>query len=156
VTEQRYVLGGRAYTYIAGSTIRHRHYLEGLLARHGLTEMTLRDGESPETFARRTLSEIKESGAGYQLLAGFLVDEGTPHKAWRPAMAERIAEQVADLDSDEDAALVDSLLMELLIEFFVQGLTSLWRSRKSGSAAGQPAVNEPHNEEPSTQVDGQN
>jgi len=129
--KELHTIGGVVYAPITASTINHDVWLMGLIHESGLSEATVLEGESPESWSKRFMYELMASGKAVRILGGLLVPEDIGSDGWTPEVAGKTSEHLGSLTSEADKAAVFGILLTTLLSFFELGLISLWSTRKS-------------------------
>lgn len=126
-----YDLGGRKFAVLGVSTLGHDIWFRALRRTAGLVDLVQGEGERAADFVERILDQLAASGKTFQFLGGLLVPEGTGPEGWTPELAEDTGRFIAGLTGEKDKAQVRMLISQVAIDFFVNGMTSLWRSASS-------------------------
>lgn len=137
-------LGGRIFRALQEGTVLHDLHFRKLIAKSGLSRVTIRAGEDPDHFARRLLDELLAAGVVLEIIGCLIIPVGMSDEEWTPELASETARFVGSLRSDADKASVDQLVVSILIDFFARGYASLWTSPT-------PSEEEHRPDEPQTQ-----
>jgi hypothetical protein len=143
---ERYVLGGRAFVPIGGSTVEHDFRFDALCEQAGLNDFHMLEGEEAGAYADRLLRKVLEKEQVLHLLSCLIVPEPVdagdkePGESWTPDLARESAHFLGSLRSPEDKAQVRSLVLSLLIAFFPFGMRSLRTSATSFDPTRHPAT----------------
>ena len=165
VKSQKIVLAGREFLPVGVGTLEHDIEFLRLLGEAGLSDPTMREGETPEEYGWRLMQSVVASGALPPLLAclvvpaelvrepargvwGFVLDLFGANRAhrssgWTPEVQARTTEFLKGLETPEDKGLAYQLTMELLFPFLKAGLGLFAGSpRSSATETKAPASSE--------------
>ena len=124
-------IGGRTFVPVSNSTIEHDFWLMAHIRGAGLNRIAIGEGEAPEDFAVRMLSEVISSGRIFPILGGLFLPEKISSLNWTPEVADETAAFLKRISDPDDKGLIQQQVISLLLSFFQSGLASLTISRKS-------------------------
>lgn len=133
---QTLTLGGREIQAIEAQnnelTIEQDIFVMNAVKRSGIGPITMHEGESPEDFVDRLLTDLVLSGAFFPILAAFLVFEGeewSVDKSQRDAMVAFLR----GLREPDDKAKMRGMIATLMLGFLRGGLSSGATSQSSSA-----------------------
>lgn len=116
-------------------TVAQDLYLQRLIRATGLDRTLPAEDEPPAAYLVRLQAALADSGKAVQLIAGYLLPQGTSERDWTEALAAETARHILGCDTREDRDQVASLALDCVFGFFRQGLERLARSRASFAEA---------------------
>jgi hypothetical protein len=139
------VIEGRAFKPMKNGTFAHDIWLMQRARASGLADIQISATETEDQFVERLAAKAWESGAMLELLAGTLIPEELEASDWTPELAKTVAQFFANVTDEQSKATLRSQIGGLLFLFFMDALSSLQTSRKSGEVtnpAGERQGNE--------------
>lgn len=140
-----FMLGGKPFRAIDFDrrTALIDHYLMSTIRRLGLDKVVPMDGEDDKAYLIRVQAAIIDSGRVQDLIAGFIVPDGTSERQWTPELARKTSKHIALCDTQDDRELILDLSIEAVFAFFVQGAERLKRFLVYSQAMETAAVQAP-------------
>lgn len=138
-------LGGRRFTRLVDSTVRHDFWLMSQARKAGLNRIEAKPGTTVEDFVDEILGRLMDSDMTFILLGGLLVPEGLDMKSWTPAVAADVTAHLEQLTESVDKETIKPLTASMLIGFFQSGIASLKISQgflKEGNGGNDPETSE--------------
>jgi hypothetical protein len=123
-------ISGREFKAVTDSTLEHDMWTVQQLDRSGVRNIVMEDGESPDEFVSRMLTQLMVSGAIFDLLGGLLMPAELKGTDWTPEMAVETGKLFART-TGADKAIIRGQIAGAMEVFLAQGLLSSLRSRRS-------------------------
>jgi len=126
-------LGGRFFRVVDldRRTVLQDHYLHSRVRALGIDKLLPGEAETDLAYLVRMQDALIDSGRAHEIIAAFLMPQGTDEAAWTPAIAADTAAHIGACNTPEDRGIVMALAVQACFGFFRQGLEQLERFRAS-------------------------
>lgn len=125
-------ISGREFKAVTDSTLEHDMWTVQQLDRSGLRTIVMEEGEKPDAFVARMLTQLMVSGAVFDLLGGLLMPAEFQGTDWTPEMAVETG-KLFGKTTGRDKDIIRRQIAGAVEVFLAQGLLSSIHSRRSSA-----------------------